>query len=160
MQKINRHLVSALHVKLRQPSDRQSRTGLPHHLFDLILPSGTGVSCRLRWPVSATLAEASDESRSGTRLSPRRLEEAPYPGDVVQCGLTILSRSPSAVSEARIDRSNDVRAGCSRAVSIQRLEGSRPAADAGPMGIEWDGGAVSRCVELLPRGTEDKSGCC
>src|SRR5882762_5634488 len=40
------------------------------------------------------------------------------------------------------------------------LEGSRPAADAGPMGIEWDGGVVSRCVELLPRGTEDNGGCC
>ena len=40
------------------------------------------------------MAEASDECRLGTRLLPRRLEEAPYPGDVVQCGLTILSRSP------------------------------------------------------------------
>jgi hypothetical protein len=70
-----------------------------------------------------------------------------------------VPRSPSAVSEARIDRSNDVRAGCSGALSIQRLEGSRPAADAGPMGIEWDGGVVSRCVELLRRGTEDNGGC-
>ena len=34
------------------------------------------------------------------------------------------------------------------------------AADAGPMGIEWDGGVVSRGVELLPRGTEDSDGCC
>ena len=36
------------------------------------------------------------------------------------------ARSPSAVSEARMNRSNDVRAGCSGALSIQRLEGSRP----------------------------------
>jgi hypothetical protein len=33
------------------------------------------------------------------------------------------------------------------------------AVDAGPMGIEWDGGVVSRCVELLPWGAEDNGGC-
>jgi len=34
------------------------------------------------------------------------------------------------------------------------------AADAGLMGIEWDGQAVCRCVGLLLRGEEDSGGCC
>jgi hypothetical protein len=38
-----------------------------------------------------------------------------------------------------------------RALSIQRLEGSRPrfAADAGPMQIQWREGAASSCAEAV-----------
>jgi len=45
------------------------------------------------------------------------------------------------VSEARRGGAH-ARARCVRALSIQRLEGSRSAADAGPMQIEWSGGVA------------------
>ena len=41
------------------------------------------------------------------------------------------------------------------ALSIQRLEGSRSAADAGPMEIEWSEGPASRCVGTVRRSTAD-----
>jgi hypothetical protein len=50
------------------------------------------------------------------------------------------------------------RARCVRALSIQRLEGSRPrfAADAGPMQIQWWEGAASDCAEaVLQSATRD-----
>src|SRR5260370_32108876 len=70
------------------------------------------------------------------------------------------------VSEARRGKA-PARARCVRALSIQRLEGSRPrfAADAGPMQIQWWEGAASSCAEAVPQSaTRDnmsrEAGCC
>src|ERR1700745_1448121 len=54
------------------------------------------------------------------------------------------------VSEARVSKLH-TRARCVCALSIQRLEGSRPrfAADAGPMQIQWWEGAASSCAEAV-----------
>src|SRR6266478_523964 len=60
--------------------------------------------------------------------------------------------SLSVVSEARRGKAHG-RARCVRALSIQRLEGSRPrfAADADPMQIQWWKGAASSCAEAVPQ---------
>src|ERR1700747_310468 len=60
------------------------------------------------------------------------------------------------VSEARVSKLH-TRARCVCALSIQRLEGSRPrfAADAGPMQIQWWEGAASSCAEAVRRRTAD-----
>src|SRR5437899_12472415 len=64
-------------------------------------------------------------------------------------------RSLSVVSEARRGKA-PARARCVRALSIQRLEGCRPAADAGPMQIQWWEGAASSCAEaVLQSATRD-----
>jgi len=63
--------------------------------------------------------------------------------------------SLSVVSEARRGKA-PARARCVRALSIQRLEGCRPAADAGPMQIQWWEGAVSSSAEaVLQSATRD-----
>jgi len=54
------------------------------------------------------------------------------------------------VSEARRGGAH-ARARCVRALSIQRLEGSRSAADAGPMQIEWSGGVAYGCAGVVRR---------
>src|SRR6266446_10908224 len=61
-----------------------------------------------------------------------------------------VPRSLRVVSEARKGNA-PARARCVRALSIQRLEGSRPrfAADAGPMQIQWWEGAASSCAEAV-----------
>src|ERR1700746_1252315 len=70
------------------------------------------------------------------------------------CGL--VPTSLSVVSEARVSKLH-TRARCVCALSIQRLEGSRPrfAADAGPMQIQWWEGAASSCAEAVRRRTAD-----
>ena len=46
-----------------------------------------------------------------------------------------------------------------RALSIQRLEGSRPAADAGPMQIEGSEGPALWCVGTVRRSTAEDTTC-
>src|SRR5260370_608785 len=74
--------------------------------------------------------------------------------------------SLSVVSEARV-RKLHTRARRVCALSIQRLEGSRPrfAADAGPMHIQWWEGAAWRCAEAVPQSAardrmRPETGCC
>ena len=66
--------------------------------------------------------------------------------------------SLSVESEAR-ERQRVHRAWRVCALSIQRLEGSRPAADAGPMQIEWSEGPALRCVGTVRRSTADDTTC-
>ncbi len=69
--------------------------------------------------------------------------------------------SPSAVSEARFDRRMmSGQAAPARFRYSDLKEAGRGCGDVGPMGIELDGGVVSRSVGLLPRGTEDSGGAC
>jgi hypothetical protein len=70
----------------------------------------------------------------------------------------LLVTSLSVESEARV-RQGVHRAWGLCALSIQRLEGSRPAADAGPMQIEWSEGPALRCVGTVRRSTADDTTC-
>jgi hypothetical protein len=65
-----------------------------------------------------------------------------------------ITTSPSVVSEARRGKA-PARARCVRALSIQRLEGSRPRLrrTRAPMQIEWSGGVAWGCTGMVRRST-------
>src|SRR5271165_850616 len=67
----------------------------------------------------------------------------------------IVPGNVSVLSEARFSEQTGARARCSGALSIKPFESSRPAADAGPMGIEWSERAVESCGQAVRRRAKD-----